>query len=257
MDDRAEKLVALGLEISRLRLELAAREADLVAALGHARPGLSPNTPQEAPGRAAVTGGTEVPPETEERPSAPEKAPRAPQETMGPTLAPSVEVSDGEADVFTPVRSPVERLLDPAGPRFTNGKTGVAFWHEKYRYWFRHDRSTKYGPWRQTKDEAVRDAVEHARLTKAKEDRASDAGPVSASDAAPVAADPSLWIHPGSGWGPVEESGLVKHLVCGGKGRLGGGRVGGRARASDVCQPCGGQGYKRCAARETKPLPSW
>jgi hypothetical protein len=45
-----------------------------------------------------------------------------------------------------------------------------------------------------------------------------------------VAPKEAFYIHPGAGWGPFEGGGLVKHLVCNGKG----------------CTGCSRQGYKRC-----------
>jgi hypothetical protein len=49
-------------------------------------------------------------------------------------------------------------------------------------------------------------------------------------EAALVAPKEAFYVHPGAGWGPLEDGGLVKHLVCNGKG----------------CTGCDRQGYKRC-----------
>jgi hypothetical protein len=50
--------------------------------------------------------------------------------------------------------------------------------------------------------------------------------------------DPKLYIHPGAGWGPMEDGGIVKHLVCKGSG----------------CDACNHQGCKRCIE---KPPRKW
>ena len=49
-------------------------------------------------------------------------------------------------------------------------------------------------------------------------------------EAALVAPKEAFYTHPGAGWGPFEDGGLVKHLVCNGKG----------------CTGCDRQGCKRC-----------
>lgn len=74
--------------------------------------------------------------------------------------------------------------------------------------------------------------------------------PVREALAVAVGASPNArWIHPGSGWGPADDAGLVRHEICRGTGKLRRMEGLGKSRSEDMCKPCKGEGYKRCQER--------
>jgi len=61
------------------------------------------------------------------------------------------------------------------------------------------------------------------------------------------------YIHPGDGWGPIDDAGIAKHLRCNGTGKV---ADHGKLRGKTRCYQCDGQGFRRCTKRVAMKNPS-
>lgn len=63
---------------------------------------------------------------------------------------------------------------------------------------------------------------------------------------APMSSSNPGYLHPGPGWGPIDDAGLTEHLMCEGTGNIPDLK---KKRGRTWCQPCGGEGYRRAIPR--------
>jgi len=160
------------------------------------------------------------------------------------------------------LKKPAARA-EPASAATTKARTprrkgivSVSAYGKRFRHQLRRD-GKSYGAVFDTRAEAERDLAK-----KLKELDGAAARPVVAvdddeeDDPEPSERDPLLGLmptaptresavgftHPGPGWGEIDGNGIVKHLLCNGKGNI---PDSSKKRGKTWCQPCGGEGYRR------------